>query len=265
MFFYCMSLFGCVRRFVVRVMALVCLVTVSLPALSEEMLEKVLKLTRSSHEVASASQTRIDQLSEKTRQTVDEVLAAERQLNLVKAYNIQMRRLIQAQEKEKVELQQQIDSISETEQAMLPLLVVMVDRLKELVQEDLPFKLAQRKAELDSLFALVDRADISIAEKYRQILEAYENEVAYGRTIETYTADLIGSEEQVQVSYLRIGRTALYYQTRDGSEGALWLRAEQRWAQLDRGENLNLSKAMQIALQQRVPELLALPLVTAAK
>lgn len=223
--------------------------------------ESGMEVTRQSHEHAKRSQAKIDQYADKTREIVDEILEAERQLNMLDAYNIQLERLVRTQEDEATGLERQIDSIAETEQAMLPLLVVMIDRLSQLVASDLPFKLEQRNVEVKYLFNLIDRADVSVAEKYRQIIEAYENEVAYGRTIETYTGSLLGGQEQLQVHYLRIGRTALFQQSIDGSKGALWLPGDRRWKPLERRENINLTKAIQIALQQRVPELLELPLV----
>ena len=84
--------------------------------------------------------------------------------------------------------------------------------------------------------------------------------------IEAYSGVLIrgelsGStvEQDLHVNYLRMGRMALYYQSLNGQESGLWLPSEQSWQVLDSDQNLIITKAIQIAQQQRVPELLPLP------
>jgi len=85
-------------------------------------------------------------------------------------------------------------------------------------------------------------------------------EVQYGRTFEAYSGRLVQDGSNRQVSFLRLGRTALYYQTLSGQESGLWTPTEQRWQVLSEEHNLTLRKAIQIAQQQQVPSLLDLPL-----
>lgn len=218
-----------------------------------------LAITGQAHEESIQSQKRVDSLSDKAQQAINDYLDNSRQADITEAYNAQLRRLIDSQKAELSDLRTQIESIDKTEQSMLPMLNVMVAQLAEFVDADLPFLVDERAKRIQKLSTLLDRADVSVAEKYRRILEAYTVEVDYGRTIEAYSAKLINASDEQHVNYLRFGRVALYFQTLNGSSGGLWLPATSQWQALSADENLTLGKALQIAQQQRVPELISLP------
>ena len=123
-----------------------------------------------------------------------------------------------------------------------------------------PFLEEERSTRLARLQTLLNRADVSIAEKYRQILEAYQIEVEYGRTLEAYNAPLNTNGITRDVTFLKLGRIALYYQTADGKESGVWDNIEKDWKQLDSSYRWPIQKGIQLAMQQTVPELLSLPL-----
>ena len=54
--------------------------------------------------------------------------------------------------------------------------------------------------------ALMDRANVSVAEKYRRLLEAYQIELEYGRTIEAYEGSFASDNGERSVTFLRVGR-----------------------------------------------------------
>jgi len=231
----------------------------ALPTIAQEIREIDTTL-RSSHRALSESQAQVNSVSDRTRQLVDDYLNNERQADVIEAYSRQLSRMLRSQEDEATDLQRQLDSIDQTEQTMLPLLGVMVVTLSKFVDNDLPFLLDERLARVDKLKRLLDRADVSVAEKYRQIMEAYQVEVAYGRTLEAYRGVLLNDEQNLQVNYLRMGRLALYYQSLNGLDGALWLPEKKAWQALARTENEVLTQALLIARQHRAPELLSLPI-----
>lgn len=221
------------------------------------------KQTVSTHNKSQQSQNRIDSIDKNTQAAVDEYLTNERLSDVTEAYNAQVAVLISSQQDEITDLEAQIASIEETDQAVLPMLNKMVQTIGEFVASDTPFLLSEREERLDKLEALLLRADVSVAEKYRQILEAYAVEVQYGRTFEAYNGALNqikGTQNSQQVTFLRLGRSVLYYQTLNGVESALWQPNSQSWHVLDDAQNLELTQAIQIARQQQVPSLLNLPL-----
>ncbi len=99
----------------------------------------------------------------------------------------------------------------------------------------------------------------SVGEKYRLVLQAYEIEMEYGKTVESYAGVVDTNGQDVHVNFLRVGRMAFYYQSRDGRRSALWLPQEQRWHALSDTQNQQISEAMLMAKQLKVPALMSLP------
>ncbi len=179
---------------------------------------------------------------------------------MLDAYNSQLEKLITAQQQELNSTEQQLASLEQTELTVLPLLEQMQAGLRRFVEADLPFLQSEREERLQRLDNLLSRADVSLAEKYRQLLNAYQTEVEYGRTLEAYSGELIGAAGSREVNFIRLGRTALYYQTRDGQESGIWNAGSGQWDSLPDSQNVAVHKAIQLARQQVVPDLLTLPL-----
>jgi hypothetical protein len=214
----------------------------------------------SSHAESRSSQQKIDEVDDQIRTARAEYLLNERISDVTEAYNEQIGLLVNAQEHELADLQRQLDSIDETERSVLPMLNRMVDMLRQFVAADLPFLRDERQQRLKKLDAMLLRADVSIAEKYRRILEAYMVDVQYGRTFESYSGLFEAGGTSYQVTFLRLGRTALYYQTLNGQQSGVWQPSRNSWKPLTDAESLVLREAIQIARQLKVPDLLALPL-----
>lgn len=223
-------------------------------------LSSITATTTKNHSQSKKSQRQINKLSDQTSIAREEYLSNERLSDIAEAYNDQISLLIDSQQKEMLDLQSQIKSIDETEQAVLPMLNNMVGKLEQFVEHDLPFLPKERHSRVNKLNKLLLRADVSAAEKYRQVLEAYMVEVDYGRSLEAYQGVLTQNDTNREVNFLRLGRTALYYQSLNGQQSGLWLPAEQQWRLLTGNQNLTLRKALQVAQQQSVPTLLDLPL-----
>ena len=93
----------------------------------------------------------------------------------------------------------------------------------------MPFLLEERTNRVDGLQKLMTQADVSISEKYRRIIEAYQIELEYGRTLEAYEG-LIGEGTDARtVDFVRLGRVSLMYQTLDGTETGYWNAEEKKW------------------------------------
>jgi hypothetical protein len=105
----------------------------------------------------------------------------------------------------------------------------------------------------------MERADVTISEKYRRILEAYQVETEYGRTIEAYQGDMTMADNTRTVDFLRIGRVSLYYLTLDGQEVGMWDKKSKQWIQLDNSYRQSVDQALKVASKQLPPDLLVLP------
>lgn len=214
---------------------------------------------------AKASQVRIEQLDDATRQMLNDYRHALQQAEALKAYNKQLVELTAAQRKELESFKRQLDSIERTQEAVAPQMVKMVEVLGEFISADLPFLPEERADRLAMLQDLLSRADVSLAEKYRRILEAYQIESDYGRTLEAWRGELPVEGSSRSVEFLRLGRVMLYYQTLDAHESGWWNPQANRWEVLDSSARRPLTQAIAIARQQQAPDYLVLPVKTLAK
>jgi FtsZ-binding cell division protein ZapB len=207
-----------------------------------------------------ASQERIDELSDETETLFSRYSNTLRQIDALRVYNRQMQELISSQEAELASLAGQLDRVELVGRSVTPLMLRMIDALESLVDLDLPFLLDERMERVGELRRMMTRADVTRAEKFRRIMEAYQIENEFGRTIEAYRSTLQIGEREVTVDFLRFGRIALVYQTLDGAEAGVWDRETRSWEPLDGSYRTAIRDGLRIARKQSAPDLIRLPL-----
>lgn len=208
---------------------------------------------------AKATQEKVNTLDDQTRSAVQEYRAVVQETDSLKRYNEQLALQLKAQEEEMREISQQLLDIETTSREVVPLLQKMLVTIEEFVKLDLPFLAEERSKRMEGLKEMMTRADVSIAEKYRRIVEAYQIEMEYGRTIEA-SQEKVGDKT---VEVLRVGRVALLYQTLDGKESGYWDVNAKAW-QEDNDYHEAVRSGLKVAKKQGAPDLLIIP-VTAAK
>lgn len=211
------------------------------------------------------SQQHIDQLSLATRKMLQQYREILQQKDYQQYYNYQLRQQKDAQEQEIAALQKQLQELDLIEVAMMPLMQSMLLALEEFIALDMPFKRDTRLAGLQKLRSRINGSALNMPDKYRLLMEAWQIEYDYGRTVETWRGDLVSESEaaadaDMAVNYLRVGRVAWYYMTLDETRLAMWDKESRRWQELPADFNADLKRAMQIASEQIAPELLPLPL-----
>jgi hypothetical protein len=206
------------------------------------------------------SQQRVDELSDETDNLLTRYQATLRQIESLRTYNGQMEDVIAFQEAERASLQDQLDRIELVTRDVTPLMMRMINALQAFVELDVPFLEEERKQRIADLRQTMRRADVTEAEKYRRIMEAYQIENEYGRTIEAYRSTLSQGERELTVDFLRVGRIALLYQTLDEAEAAVWNQEKRVWEPLDRSYRSDIRQGLRIARKQAAPDLLRLPL-----
>ncbi len=234
-------------------------VSLGVPSSHAQDLGAIVDVAQAATADGAASQVRIDDLDDETDQLTRDYRAALKQLSALREYNAQLEKLIDGQKKEMVSIRQQIDDVTNVDRTIMPLMFRMIDALDQFVKLDVPFLSDERRARVANLRALMDRSDANPAEKYRKILEAYEIENEYGRTIEAYEGEMDINGETRTVSFLRVGRVALVYQTLDGEESGAWDQAQGQFVDLDGDFDSELRSALRIAKQQAAPDLLVVP------
>ncbi|MBW2693287.1 MAG: DUF3450 domain-containing protein, partial [Deltaproteobacteria bacterium] len=164
------------------------------------------------------SQVRIDKISDDTDRLTAEYRVVLQRIDALRVYNKQVSDLIASQEEEMASLRRQIDDVELVGREVTPLMLGMLDAIENFVELDVPFQPDERAERIEGLHDVMVRADVTDAERYRRIVEAYQIENDFGRTIEAYQGELNLDGATRQVDFLRVGRVAFLYQTLDGSE-----------------------------------------------
>jgi hypothetical protein len=232
--------------------------------LPADTLDRALALDQNNHQASARVQGKIDGLDDKRQAMLDEYLQISRRIELLRTDNRQLQTRIDVQQRHLDALNEQLEAAETTRLGILPLMERMQQVLGEFVDHDLPFLPEERQSRLARLAERLERPGVSDGERFQQLLEAYQVELDYGRTIEAYQGALHGNGEDPAeprtLAYFRLGRTGLYYLSLDGLQGAVWNRETRDWEPLDRDGRQELGKALRIARQESVPELLGLPL-----
>ncbi len=140
----------------------------------------------------------------------------------------------------------------------------MLESLDQFIKLDIPFLLNERIERVTRLKAMMERPDVTVTEKFRRILEAFQIEIDYGKTIKAYRGTLEINETVRDVEFLRVGRVAYLYQTINAQQTGVWDKKNKSWIELPSAKyRIPVTKAIRIAKQQIAPDLLILPIDSA--
>jgi hypothetical protein len=229
---------------------------------SADVLQQSLDRSEDNNRREQTLQRKIDRLDDETQRMLEEYHALGRELDSLSTYNNQLERLVDSQQEEKALLGKQIEDIELTQREIVPLMLRMIDSLDRFVLRDTPFLRQERTQRVTLLRDLMDRSDISVAEKYRRVLEAYQIELDYSRTLEAYRGELELDGQTHTVDMLRLGRIGWYYQSLDGRKAAYWNDVSRQWVPMKAAQRLAVRRALRVANQQVAPQLLTLPVAT---
>jgi hypothetical protein len=208
-------------------------------------------------------QGRIDSLSDESSELIARYRTVLKQIDAIDLYNEQMTRLIESQRTEIASLDDQVSRVQEVGRSVTPLMIRMIAALEKFVDLDVPFLIKERKERVARLRELMTRSDVTTPEKFRQIMEAYQTENEYGRTIEAYRDALELDGREGTVDFLRFGRIALVYLSLDESEAGVWDQESRSWHPLESGQHSAIRSGLRIARRQAAPDLIRLPLPAA--
>ncbi len=244
--------------------------TISAPALSQQAdtaapdeLEAAKGVRRQGNVAGVESQKRVDSLSGEADELFTRYRNALRQTDSMRVYNRQLKELIGSQQEELTSLADQLDRVELVGRSVTPLMLRMIAAMESFVELDLPFLRDERSMRVEELRKLMVRADVNNAEKYRRIMEAYQIENEYGRTIEAYRGSLTRDGRERKVDFLRFGRISLVYQTLDGNESGVWDQENGSWQVLDDSYRTAIREGLRVARKQAAPDLIRLPLPAA--
>lgn len=223
--------------------------------------DTLLQAEKAKTSAAQASQQRVDQVADQADELFQSFKQVNKQIEGLQVYNAQLEAQLADQRQTLADLQSSIENATLMERQLTPLTLKMINALEQFVALDMPFLLEERRERLERLRDNQSRADLSSAEKFRQVLEAYKIESEYGTRIDSYadTVEIAGQPREVTV--LRVGRIALLYQTADQQVTAAWDKQTGNWVELDSGDYRQaVAQGIRIARKQAAVDLLQLPI-----
>lgn len=232
----------------------------SVPLISQEIVEETINTQVDASLESAELQIKIDDLDLESKKIYFDYKDTLNEYKSLKSYDDQLSQIIDAQVEEIANINSQIDSLDDVNIDILPLLKRMVEALEKFVSIDVPFLLEERLGRVDELDALIVRADITTAEKFRKVFEAYQVEAEFGKTIESYQGYLNIDDVDKAVDYFRLGRLGLFYRTPDGRNTGYWDSSVDAWDHQGSSLDSKLKAALDIANRQSPPNFITLPL-----
>jgi hypothetical protein len=232
---------------------------------AEKTLEDAVETKIEAQKESVKSQNTIDKLTDETGDMVQVYRNAIRKTDSLNSYNQQLAKLVKQQKLSLNSIQRQIENAEETRRSIVPFINKMITTLEKFVRLDLPFLLNERRQRVSTLKQIVDFPDITLPDKYRRVMEAYQIEIEYGRTIEAYNDTITVDGEEYTVEILRVGRLLMTFQTSDGELSGIWNKHSKAWRKLPSEYNRSINQGLLIAKKQAPPELIKLPVTAAGK
>ncbi len=224
--------------------------------------DQVLEADKRRLNLAQESQERINNIVEGTRSLEDQYRSVNKEIDGLKVYNRLMRAQVEGQLATLEDIGLSMDQVDIINRQIFPLMERMIDGLSQSISLDIPFLLDERTQRVNDLEEIMERSDVSVAEKFRKVMEAYQIENEFGRTGDFYTQSLTIDGVTRSFNILRIGRIGLYFQSDDASVTGRWDNASREWI-IDNSSRNEIRKGLRMARQLIAPELISIPVPAA--
>ena len=209
---------------------------------------------------SAQSQTRISHSADSTLSLRSDIEQLEEEVKNLDVYRKHLEALVKDQHSELSNIDQQISDIEQTRQGVVPLMYKMIDGLKQTVKNDKPIRIEQRNLRIEKLETMMTVANVSDAEKYRRILEAYQIELDYGIKLGVYQGKItLDDDKSIEANILYLGRISLIARNFNQDKYWAWEQKEKAWTLLDSSLNSDLNHAYAVANKEVAPSLLTLP------
>ncbi len=223
--------------------------------------EAVLNVGQAKTVAAKKSQQKIDELAGETDDLLQDYKTVMKEVDGLRVYNARLEKQIANQVRRINDIEESIDKVTVIQRQVTPLVIRMIDGLEKFIELDIPFMMDERRQRIEFLRENVDRSDLSVAEKFRQVLEAYKIENEYGRKVSAYKGSLKINGVDRDVNFFRVGRVALLYQTTDTEISGYWDEEANDFVELDKGEYRNaILEGLRIARKEASIDILKLPI-----
>lgn len=230
--------------------------------IDSSVLEQAMNVLGEKYSASAETQLEINRLANSASSTFESFKRSNDALEALLVLNAGYRKTISIQGENIAALDVSIANVEVVTRELPLLMEKMLSSIEQFIELDYPFHVSERAARIDFARAAIDNPDVSIAEKFRQVLVMYQTESSYGRTIETYpdTIPLGGVERDVNIA--RIGRITLMYQTVDRQSTGAWDNTARAWVELPAGDyRTAVQAAIRVASQLDSARIIDLPIM----
>jgi hypothetical protein len=139
----------------------------------------------------------------------------------------------------------------------------MIDSLEQFIALDVPINLEEREERVERLRDIMANSNVTTSEQFRQVIEAYQIENQYGRSIQAYQGKLDYQGTVITVDFFNLGRTAHLALSLDQKSAWVWNNDARAWEELG-AEYINpVVIAVRMAKKLLPADLLKLPIKAA--
>jgi len=251
-------------QLLISALAVIGVMFLPLPLAAQATVDQITEAGEKRADSGAAEQQRVEGIADQTDKLLADYKTVIKVVDGLKVYNSLLQRQIDNQELEKSALTESMGSVALIERQIIPTMTGMLDSLEDFIALDTPFLLDERTERLERLRGMMERSDVTAAEKFRRVIEAYQIENDYGRTIEAYKGSVNIDGNEQEVDFLRIGRVSLSYQSIGGKSTGAWDPESRTYTQLPPASyKAHVAQGIRIARKQIAPDLMVVP-VTAA-
>jgi len=226
--------------------------------------DQVLQADQRRIQLAQESQERVNQVVEGTRSLADDYRSINKEIDGLRVYNRLMTAQTNGQQATLEDIALSMDQVDVINRQIFPLMERMIDGIEQSIALDVPFLLDERTNRMSTLKETMERSDVSVAEKFRKVMEAYQIEMDYGSSSETYRASIDVDGTPRDYNMLRIGRIGLYFQSDDSRITGQWDIEAGQYVLLGNEHRNEVRKGIRMAKDLIAPELFLIPVSSAA-
>lgn len=214
-------------------------------------------------QLAQQAQEQVNQVVEQTRSVENQYRSILKENEGLQVYNRLMSAQVEGQQAVLDDIAYSMDQVDVINRQIFPLMERMIDGLEQSIALDIPFLTEERNARIDTLKSLMSRSDVSVAEKFRKVMEAYQIEMDYGSSSEFYrhTLEIEGTTRDYNM--LRIGRIGLYFQSDDTRITGMYDPITREYVLLGSEHRSEIRKGLRMTRQLIAPELILVPVEAA--
>jgi hypothetical protein len=226
------------------------------------LIEQAMDVLGEKYSESAIAQEEITRLANAASSSYEEFKRSNDALEGLLVYNATFRKQIANQLDQIATLDESIASVEQVTQQIPLLMEKMLSSIEQFIELDYPFRTEERANRIQFARDAIDNPDVSIAEKFRQVLVMYQIESSAGRTYETYpdTITLSGAPRDVIIT--RIGRIALMYQTTDRQQTGAWDNNTRAWVELPAGEYRTAFQfATRVVSSLEAPDIIQVPVL----